>query len=282
MEKAAEQQKTGDTGALAIGKRFGGYGPESEKAVGKADIRKDEVLAHLIEAWGKLCTQDYYSVPTLYERNPKTVDRFLRILVACEEERYEEMMEGRLVTDRGHLSHPTPLAMSSLHYSKDDVERFTIAFPEFQEKEGISRNRTGLFLSALANLHESSSMVFATTSMIWLPWYMGFKNTKSLEIKGNAGHFLGAGMEDGEIIVNGDAGALAGCYMSGGLIHIKGDVSGVPYPKGGHVIIEGNARIDLRRGFWLYGYYEDCGYEERLENCLSKGLLTLKGKLIAD
>jgi hypothetical protein len=50
----SEQRTATEVAATAIGRRFKRFGPESEKAVGKADVKEDEISRQLREAWKRI------------------------------------------------------------------------------------------------------------------------------------------------------------------------------------------------------------------------------------
>ncbi len=80
----------------------------------------------------------------------------------------------------------------------------------------------------------------------------GMKNGE-IVINGNVGMHLGEKMAGGKITVNGNAGQWAGCVMKKGLLEIHGDAGdylGSPYRgisegmKGGKIIVDGNVGSD--------------------------------------
>jgi formylmethanofuran dehydrogenase subunit C len=71
-----------------------------------------------------------------------------------------------------------------------------------------------------------------------------------IEVRGNAGDYVGAGMTAGEIRVSGNAGVLAACEMQGGLLDVAGNVgdfAAAALPgsmdgmRGGTLIVQGSA-----------------------------------------
>lgn len=64
--------------------------------------------------------------------------------------------------------------------------------------------------------------------------------------------WIGARMDDGEIVVKGDIGDHLGAYMTGGKIVVEGnalDWVGAEM-KGGEIVVEGNARNHLGCAYW--------------------------------
>jgi formylmethanofuran dehydrogenase subunit C len=71
-----------------------------------------------------------------------------------------------------------------------------------------------------------------------------------IEVHGNAGDYLGAGMKRGEILVRGHAGVLAACEMQGGVLDIGGSVGdyaagalpgSMDGMRGGTLVVRGHA-----------------------------------------
>jgi formylmethanofuran dehydrogenase subunit C len=141
--------------------------------------------------------------------------------------------------------------------------------------------RTGLFFSALANVHPGDSFSIITSAMPWDPMFLGFRNSKDLHIEGDAGRFLAAHMKGGRIILEGNSStfigssSFIGCNMEGGTLIIKGDAHDVPYNTGGKVIIEGDLLSMRKKSKCEMRAHA----QRRLALSLSRGLLEVKGEV---
>jgi glutamate synthase domain-containing protein 3 len=206
------EPKAANVPALAIGKRFDSYGPESEKAQKKADVQQNQVLEQLKDAYRKVECR----FPTDY----------------CEivDEPYQNALA----------------LISNLTYSAADVKDFTVAIAEFQEESDFSK-KAGLFLSALINRGQDSQYVLITKHLSHPVHCLAYQNTKDMIIDGDVGNFFGSNFENGEARVKGNAGTNVGGHMIGGAIVIEGDVGfglGMNL-KGGSITVEGNAHHNI-------------------------------------
>jgi hypothetical protein len=273
METARiERGKTSAVQQLAASKRFSRYKDEKSRTVKEPDIA-DDSCPTLIRAWRMLCVKDYYSEPTSADE----IERYLDVMVRCSGIKYQEILDGRPYGFRatGDKVFSPELSVRSLDYEPGDIKRLSAVLGSLLEDDRMCPQRTGLFLSALANLHSSPSFSVITSAMHPIPRFLGFRNRKTLGIHGEAGTYLGASMEDGEISVDGKARIFTGCKMEGGLIHIKGDSAGVPHNLGGLIIIDGDIVPDSRG--WRPESKKSA--EQRLAHREGNGLLKLKGRL---
>ncbi len=92
---------------------------------------------------------------------------------------------------------------------------------EVEDFYGELPNRAGLFPFYLINeLCPEKEIALKINK----PWnYIGFKNSKILEMDGNCGDICGENMTGGEIVVNGDCGLMCGNHMTGGKVIVNGD-----------------------------------------------------------
>jgi hypothetical protein len=228
--KTADVRKGSSTNApvLAMANRFSRYKPEEEKAVRKVEVVENETLKKMKEAWNA-CS--YTSYP--YDRNP---DR-----------EYAKMLE----------------VVKKSEYSAKDIENFTLALAEFQEENRFS-GKAGVFLSALINNCKDSELVIRTVHLAKSINFLGYKNTKKITVKGNAGADVGHNMQGGTITVEGNAGSHVGYDMEGGTITVNEDAGGWV----GHWMNGGEIRIE--------------GKIESISNSVEHGKIYHKGKLIVD
>jgi hypothetical protein len=212
MGRTVEQQ-TKNTAVLAIGGRFNGYGPESERAVEKADVKNDPIFARLMEAW-------------------KASDWRSAVKSHMYEEDYHDALLGLNI-------------LQSLSYTPIDVERFCLSLADLQDDEAF-QYKSGLFLSALVMLGAANHFDIRTHHLAKLPKHIGWRNDgKSIRIIGDA-ELPGDEMYSGLIIVEGSVSEEweKGPYLGGGTLIIKGDADCNPGGgmTGGIIIIEGNAK----------------------------------------
>jgi hypothetical protein len=208
------EQRT-EVAATAIGGRFKGYGPESERAVGEADVRENEMLDRLKKAFGRT----EYSLPI-------TLDEMTRIFLS---------------------------AVKDIQCSADDIEKFSVVLKEFQEVEKLSviPTRAGRFLSALINKSGDSDFTVHTTHLDVPVEFLGYENKKNITVVGGGGIGAGDSMIDGRITVEGDVMHQAAMFMSGGSMLVRGDAGRElgREMKGGHIIVEGNVEDSIGR--WM-------------------------------
>jgi hypothetical protein len=267
MARLAEKPEI-KTSSLAIGKRFKRYGPESEKATSKADVREDETLKGLICSWEK------------FVKGYPLYMGYLRAL--------------RMI--------------APIDYSSEDVTRFSMALAEYQDEEEfsvaageflsalINRGKDDNFLITIEHLASTirglGRFNIKNLTILGDADRVGQEMSKgSIIIDGNAGDSVGAMMSGGRIVVNGNArfnagGGLInvellmpppnpyfasqimkgypGLGMSGGILIIKGDAGKEVgrYLSGGEIHIEGD--------YW------------GISDEITGGRIYHKGKLIVD
>jgi len=156
--------------------------------------------------------------------------------------------------------------IKKIDYSAKDVEAFSLALSGSLEEKYFSEN-AGMFLSALINNCKESSFVIHTTHLGEIE-HIGYKNTKEIVVRGDAGQYLGNSMicgtisvngntdgmcgnemENGTIIVEGNASYGVGCLMVGGTLIVKKDTDHNvgQFMRGGSIIVEGFADENIGR-----------------------------------
>jgi len=194
MTRLAASKKLTNALDLAASKRFRRYKGESEKKVREVDRQKNAV-GYLKEAWER-CLFD------LDESGLDPVDN----TEAC----YKIAL----------------LAIKDIEYGACDVEKFSNISICGLEKEENVEMKLGLFLSALINNGKDENYTIPAENKY--PHesihFIGFKNTKNINVNGSVGDFLGDSMIRGSIFVDGDAGNNVGYMMQSGKITVLGDV----------------------------------------------------------
>jgi formylmethanofuran dehydrogenase subunit C len=204
---------------MAVGKRFGGYRPEDEKSIRKADV-KENIIHQLMSAWIAFdCNsqtgahyEDAVSVIKGLQYSAKNVEEFSIALVQFQEEHFFGPKAG--------------LFLSALINEGED-EDYII------HTKQMGGNVTCLGLYNTKNVTVIGNLAFSTGEHM--------KGGRLL-VKGDVGAGAGQGMEGGTIEIEGNADNSVGCWMRGGAIVIHGDAGynvGVKM-KGGKIAVNGN------------------------------------------
>ena len=204
MIRSLQSVEVRSSSTLVAARNFGRYKSEVPQAVRKPELKENETLAQLKQAWAK------------FELTSRGTD--------------DDVHES--VCD----------VIRNLKYSAKDVEKFSLALANF-EQEPDFETKAGYFLSALINNGLDSDYVVHTDHLSLKINYLGFKNQKNIIVKGNVRDNLGRQMTKGSIIINGDAENDVGHRMTGGVIIIKGNTgnwTGI-YMVGGEITLNGNA-----------------------------------------
>jgi len=208
MDTLVRVGRENNSARLAASGRFGIFKPESEQPpVRKLEVVQNETLNKLLGVWKDPSWQSAPHTNNEWEADSWCLNRLRRLF--------------------GKVS-----------YSVEDVANFSFALAQFQTDPWFYHS-SNIFLSALINNGRDQEYVIFTTHMN-APYSGGFRNTKDIIIKGNAGHALGKSMIGGSVIVEGDAGKNVGLFMDGGRIVVKGDSKTVgDSTHGGHILIQG-------------------------------------------
>jgi hypothetical protein len=171
-----------------------------------------------------------YTVP----RRELPLDRILaqrdqvlqRLLQSYQALLEEESKQLVWVVEQGALSRAYTTAVEALHgidFSVEDLEDVCL---ELDAVDGVATPLgapSGLFIAAMCNhvqCHDISLNLQAFTRR----WpFLGYRlpRGRRLRLEGDAGDFVGALLEGGEVLVTGNAGNYAGIGMRAGLVHIK-------------------------------------------------------------
>jgi formylmethanofuran dehydrogenase subunit C len=196
-----ERKNKMDTPALAIGGRFGKFGPEEEKASRKAEVKETEAVRQMKEVW-KL-NPDYNGNVAYY---------------------------GCILA-----------AIKDLRFTAKDVEKFSLALVEFQFEDKFYWKAGLFLSALINSGEDSDYMIHTQHLAVLPRWlgYKNEKNIivngnagdcvgermkgGRITVKGNAGGWVGNEMKGGSIIVNGNAACTVGYRMKGGEIWLEGD-----------------------------------------------------------
>jgi formylmethanofuran dehydrogenase subunit C len=200
------------------------------------------------------------SVSKRFGRYKDEDEKAVRRIVGAKENPAIEGMKGvwRAYAARDLMT-PYEIALEMtrpLAYSAEDVTRFCIALAEFQDVKQF-HEIAGSFLSALIANSPEDSFVLPVGQFVRRIDNLGFHNTKNLTIIGDTGHYAGAGMEKGSILIKGDGHRQVGGGMTGGSIIIENDASSVgDGMQGGEIEVKGSpgeAGKDMKGGLVRIG-----------------------------
>jgi len=216
MNLATEQRKPMIIPTLAASGKFGGFKPESERAVREAKVERSPALDAILEVWGR-CSNNSISLRTAsiqasasLDISAKDIEAFTILCVQFQEE------EGFL--DKGGI-----FISELINISKDD--RFTI----YTSHLSVPIDHIG----------------YGNTKHILVQGNTGacagrFMTCGSITIQGDTDFEVGCSMEGGIIIVTGNASFDVGKDMKGGEIHIEGDYERLANNiKGGRIFHKG-------------------------------------------
>jgi len=204
-----------------------------------------ETTLKALDLFGKLDPEKKVEIikPGEVKRN-ETLDRII--------EKYKEGLENYGLYYEGKLKIKIPedeywryyIAKSSapLEIQSKEITEFSLLLGEHENKKDFELF-TGLYLSALINESKDKDFKIFTNYLSKTIDYIGYKNRKNIVVTGNAGWWVGGGMEDGEMTVNGNAGDWGGWNMEGGKITVNGNAGyGVGWNmKNGEITVKGNA-----------------------------------------
>ena len=195
-------------------RKFGGYKPETPKAIREAKVKENEPLRNM---------------KVLFEN-----------LLAYKAERTSPMEPERLTQPQiTNLGYGYVFPKIDFPYSSSDVALFCIALAEFEGREEFP-DKAGIFLSALVNKGRDSEYRLPVSHLQEPLYDLGFRNSKRVIVEGDAAWYAGGYMESGIVIITGNADTLAGYEMRGGHLVIKGDAEGAGCQmRGGTVEVEG-------------------------------------------
>ncbi len=189
--------------------RFRRFAPEIGQRARELVLKPDKAFSEIMKAW--MQCRDYLPPKRDNNLSEQIFSKMLRVL-------------------------------GTSSFGSREIEAFSISIEGARHDEELSSN-PGLFLSALIQNSRDDRFIIHTSHQLHPADSIGYRNSKNILVKGNAGDFLGSNMVRGSIEVQGNAGGAEGFRMKGGRIIIHGDCD---YACGwemlaGAIIIEGNA-----------------------------------------
>jgi hypothetical protein len=152
------------------------------------------------------------------------------------------------VVEQGALSRAYATAVESLQgiaFTVEDIEDVCLELGADGTTDSLGAP-SGLFIAAMCN-HVEAHDIRINLRAFTRRWpFLGFRlsQDRRLHLEGDAGDFVGALLDGGEILVNGNAGNYTGVGMKDGLLHIRRSVGKYTGEgmRGG--VIRVNGRID--------------------------------------
>jgi hypothetical protein len=138
----------------------------------------------------------------------------------------EESKQLVWVVEQGALSRAYTTAVEALRgvaFTVEDLEDVCI---ELDTVDGVATPLgapSGLFIAALCNQVQADEIRLNLHAFTHRWPFLGYRlgRGRRLHLDGNAGDFVGALLEGGEVVVIGNVGNYAGVGMKGGLIHVR-------------------------------------------------------------
>jgi hypothetical protein len=138
----------------------------------------------------------------------------------------EESKQLIWVVEQGALSRAYATAVEALQgiaFTLEDLEDICL---ELDKVDGVATPLgapSGLFIAAMCN-HVQAAEIHLNLQTLSRRWpFLGYRLPlgRRLQLDGNAGDFVGALLEGGEVTVAGNVGNYAGIGMKAGVLHIK-------------------------------------------------------------
>ena len=176
-------------------------------------------------------------------------DRVLQGLL----ERHQALVEAERkqlvwVVEQGALSRAYATALESLQgiaFTVEDIEDVCSALDANGAMDSLGAP-SGLFIAAMCNHVEAQDIRINIRAFTHRWPFLGFRlpQDRRLHLEGDAGDFVGALLEGGEVLLNGNAGNYTGVGMKDGLLHVRHSVGKYTGEgmRGG--ILRVNGRID--------------------------------------
>jgi len=210
----------------------------------KSQTHNLETTLKTLDLFGKLQPEEKVEIIKPKVKRNETLDRIV--------EKYKEGLENCGLYSEKKLKIEIPegeywryyIAKSSapLEIPSERITEFSLLLGEHENNTHFE-SFTGCYLSALINESKDKDFKIITNHLTKTIDYIGYENTKNIDVNGNAGNWVGNGMKDGKITVNGNAGNLVGDEMKDGEITVNGNArNGVGWNmKNGKITVNGNA-----------------------------------------
>jgi hypothetical protein len=151
------------------------------------------------------------------------LQRLLQSYQALVEEESKQLV---WVVEQGALSRAYATATDTLRdiaFTVEDVEDICL---ELDAVDGVATPLgapSGLFIAALCNYVQASDIRLNLHAFTHRWPFLGYRlpRGRRLHLDGNAGDFVGALLEGGEVVVAGNVGNYAGVGMRAGLLHVR-------------------------------------------------------------
>ncbi|MBI4641041.1 MAG: hypothetical protein HY731_10120 [Candidatus Tectomicrobia bacterium] len=199
-------------------------------------------------------------------------DQILERLIAGYQKLVEEEVRGLVwVVERGTLSRAYVVAqqaIAGIDFTLEDIEDLCYELDKSKRIPFAIGGPTGLYISALFNQIDAPEITLRLNDLKGKLYLLGYRlpEGKRLILEGDAGDFIGVGLEGGEVIVKGSTGDWTGVgmkrgklvveknvgshtgeWMSGGEIHVMGRIGGLGRISGGR-IFEGERLVSPMGG----------------------------------
>jgi len=172
---------------------------------------------------------------------------------------FEKFLQEALDDYPDHVSYQNAERYLPQSYTAKEIEQFSLLLRQFQDGDEFPLV-AGLYLSRLINDAQEEQITIHTTHLTEGISKLGtYNENKCITVKGdvtfglgrkmksgkiivygNAGGFVGDGMQGGEIYVEGYTTHSAGVHMSDGKIFVKGDAGLISHMLGRELHVGGN------------------------------------------
>jgi hypothetical protein len=138
----------------------------------------------------------------------------------------EESKQLVWVAEQGALSRAYTTAVANLQDIDFTIEDLEDVCLELDRVDGVATPLgapSGLFIAAMCNQVQADDICLNLSALNRRWPFLGYRlpRGRRLRLEGDAGDFVGALLEGGEIIVTGNAGNYAGVGMKDGHVHIR-------------------------------------------------------------
>src|SRR6266581_1551829 len=182
-------------------------------------------------------------------RRDAVLQRLLQSYQALVEEESKQLI---WVVEQGALSRAYTTAVEVLQgvdFTVEDLEDMCL---ELDANDGFTASMgapSGLFIAAMCN-HVPANDISLNLHLFRRRWpFLGYRlpRGRRLYLDGDAGDFVGALLEGGEVVVTGNAGNYAGIGMRGGTLRVGGRIGDLGRVKQG-LIYEGERQVFPAKG----------------------------------